>query len=62
MPRDLDLDGNYTIRLTAVDPNTGAVVPGITVADLVMAIVNVGGGSVVDLSFGPYMLVPGPEG
>lgn len=59
MPPDLDLDGNYTIRLTALDPVSGAVVSGVTVSALAMLIAPLGGTTPGDLAVGPYLLVPG---
>lgn len=61
MPPDLDLGGNYTIRLTALDPVSGAAVSGVTISSLAMLVVNVGAGGVTDLGYGPYLLVPGPN-
>lgn len=60
MPPELDLGDGYTLRLTALDPTTGAKVTGVTVANLAMAVVSVGAGSTGDLAYGPFMLVPGP--
>lgn len=40
MPENLELDGNYTLRLTALDPNTGAKVAGVTVSALVVFVVD----------------------
>lgn len=62
MPPNLDLDGNYTLRLTAVDPTTGNSVNGITVSNLTIYVTNVGSGQVTDLGFGDWLLVPGPGG
>lgn len=59
MPPDLELDGNYTIRLTAVDPTTGAVVSGVTVSNLAMQVVDLTGQAGQGLDIGPYLLVPG---
>lgn len=60
MPPELDLGDGYTLRLTALDPTTGNAVSGVTVSNLAMAVVNVGGGDVIDLVFGDFQLVPGP--
>jgi hypothetical protein len=61
MPPDLELAGTYTVRLLALDPTSGAVVPGVIVSQVVM-MVNAGAGTTVDeLAVGPFMLVPGPE-
>lgn len=61
MPAAQDLTEGYTIRITAVDPLTGNLMPGVTVglvvltADLVAAGAGVGGGDA-----GNWFLVPGP--
>lgn len=59
MPPDLDLEGSYTIRLTAIDPTTGNLVSGVKVHDLVMMVNTGAGTSPTDLAVGPYLLVPG---
>ena len=59
LPPDLDLEGSYTIRVTALDPTTGAVVSGVTVSSLVMMVNTGAGTSPTDLAVGPYLLVPG---
>jgi hypothetical protein len=60
MPPDIDLGGGCTIRLTALDPTTGAVVANVNVSNLVL-FVNLQGSTVpIDLVVGPYELVPGP--
>lgn len=60
MPEDLDLGAGWTLRITALDPVTGAVVPGVTVANLAMEIVDVNGVGPPGLEFGEFLLVPGP--
>jgi len=60
MPPELDLDGQYTIRLTAVDPNTGAIVSGVTVSNLVIMVIDLTGGGGQGLGVGAFELVPGP--
>lgn len=59
MPPDLELAGNYTIRVTAIDPTTGSLVSGVTVSALVMMVNTGEGTSPSDLAVGPYLLVPG---
>lgn len=61
LPPDLDLFGGYTIRLTAVSPTTGALVAGVTVSNLVIAVATSGDTVIGDLAVGPYLLVPGVE-
>lgn len=58
LPPNLDLSGGCTIRVTAVDPTTGATVAGVNVSRISIFADQVSG----DLEYGPYMLVTGPEG
>lgn len=60
MPRDLDLEGTYTIRFTAIDPNTGAVIPNVQVKNMVLTVAPGANTSPTDLAVGPFLLVPGP--
>lgn len=60
MPGELDLEGTYTIRVTAVDPTTGAVVPGVEVSDFVLTVQPGASTSSDQLAFGQFLLVPGP--
>lgn len=60
MPRDLDLDAGYTVRITALNPTTGAVVTAVNVSNLVIMALNIGAGTGADLAYGPFMFVPGP--
>jgi hypothetical protein len=55
IPEGMDLDGGYTIRFTAVDASTGAVLPGVTVSGASMLVTNVAGG---DLSSGVFDVEP----
>lgn len=59
MPRDLDLAGSYTIRFTALNPTTGAVVPGVVVTDMVLTVQPGSSTSPSDLAVGPWLIVPG---
>jgi len=61
LPADLDLEGGYTIRITALDPATGATVPGVKVSGVVITAVNVLGSAPAELETGDWVLVPGPE-
>lgn len=60
MPADLDLGDGWTLRVTALNPVTGAVVPGVTVSSFAMEVELGAGTSAVDLETGDYKLVPGP--
>ena len=61
LPAGLDLDESYIVRVTALDPITGAVVSGVNVGTVVLIVDNVAGGSLTSGTFGPFMLVPGPS-
>jgi len=61
LPRDLDLDNGYTIRITALSPTTGAVVSGVKISAAVIMAGNITGGEPTDLVTGDWVLVPGPE-
>lgn len=60
LPEDLDLGQGWTLRVTALDPVTGAVVSGVTVNDLAMEVVDVLGVGAPGLESGDFKLVPGP--
>lgn len=57
MPQNLDLGQGYTLRVTALNPSTGALVAGVKVGQMVITCDNIAGGN---LAFGPFLLVPGP--
>lgn len=61
LPADLDLDVGYVIRITALDPATGAQVAGVKVSNVVIMAVNLSGASPTELATGDWVLVPGPE-
>jgi heme A synthase len=61
LPADLDLDGGYTIRITALSPTTGAVVAGVLISAAVIMAGDLVGGAPADLEVGDWVLVPGPE-
>lgn len=44
LPPGIDLSASYTIRFTAVDPTTGALVAGVSVANATLLVDNLGGG------------------
>jgi len=50
MPQDLDLEYNYTIRLVALDPVTGAEVSGVKFTAASIFAENRGTGPVADLA------------
>lgn len=54
LPPDHLLAGGYTIRLTAIDPATGAVVSGVNVQNVTMQVENLLGG---DLSSGAFKML-----
>jgi hypothetical protein len=61
MPENLNLGSGYTLRVTALDPSTGALVAGVNVGLEVITGTSsdpTGGGA---FTAGPYMLVPGPN-
>lgn len=60
MPEDLDIGAGYTLQVTALDPATGATVPGVTVSNLIFTVDQISG-TPGDLQVGPFMLVPGPN-
>lgn len=61
MPPSLDLQTGYTVRVTALDPTTGAVVSGVKVSTVVLTAsqesVGLGSGGGPP---GDWLLVPGP--
>ena len=60
MPPDMLLSDGYTIRLSAIDPTTGADVTGVTVTDYSIFGANLAAIPNEDYAYGPFMLVPGP--
>ena len=60
MFENFDLDERYVVRVTALDPTTGAVVSGVNVGAVTLMVDNLSGGSLASGTFGPFMLVPGP--
>jgi hypothetical protein len=59
LPPNLDLWGGCVVRVAALDPSTGNVVPGVTVSTVTLEVDNLAG---TDLESGPFMLVTGPQG
>jgi hypothetical protein len=60
LPPNLDLGPGNGIRVTALDPATGAVVPGVRVANVTIE-VALTSGDATDLQTGPFLLVTGPK-
>ncbi len=60
MPANLDLGPGFTLRVTALSTADGSVVSGVTVSNFGVIVPDDGSGTVGNLEFGPFMLVPGP--
>jgi hypothetical protein len=54
MPPNLVCVGDYVIRVTAIDPTTGATVSGVNVTEITMQVDNTGG---TDLEPGNPILI-----
>ena len=64
MPDEMDLPDGYKLVWAAIDPTTGADVPGVDVSGVSIFGTMLGsgtGGSGGTFPVGPYMLVPGPD-
>lgn len=59
LPQDLDISDGFTLRVTALDPTSGNPVSGVTVSNLILTVDQLSG-TPDQLTFGPFMLVPGP--
>jgi len=59
LPPGLDLDDNFQIRVTALDPTTGDTVSGVNVGTVTLIVESVSGGDLTSGTFGPFLLVPG---
>lgn len=59
MPDNLDVGDGYTLRVTAIDPTTGAVTANVNVGTVVIDATAITA-SVQDLAVGNWFLVPGP--
>lgn len=59
MPPNLDIGPSCTLRVTALDPTTGALVSGVTVNTVVLS-VSLLEGTGDGLETGSWFLVPGP--
>lgn len=60
MPEDIDIQSGYGLRVTAVSSATGAIVPSVTVGQVVLTATPVGEGDVAQVATGNWFLVPGP--
>lgn len=56
---DVDLWDGCTIRVTAIDPDTGNTVAGVKVSNVTLQVVQFAGDS-ADLTVGAWRLVSGP--
>ena len=62
IPPGLDLNANYTIQFTALDPTTGAVVSGVNVSNASLLVDNLGGGDLTSqISDAEPLWVPLPN-
>jgi len=57
MPPSMDINGAFTVRVTALDATTGNVVSGVNIGTVTITADATGEGT---LESGPFMLVPGP--
>lgn len=60
LPPDHILTGDYIVRVTAIDPNTGAVVSGVDVSNVTIQVEDIAGLGGAALESGPFLLVSGP--
>lgn len=60
LPEGLDLTAGYTLRLTALDPTTGAQVTGVNIDQSVITATQITG-TPEELETGSWFLVPGPN-
>ena len=69
MPPGIELDGGYVVRLAAISATDGSAVSGVNVSGVVITGNDLTGGAPPGMtdaelaaqSFGPFMLVPGPN-
>lgn len=59
LPQRYVLDDTYQLRITAVDPTTGALVSGVTVGRVVLMVDDASGLGLAGGTLGPFLLVPG---
>ena len=60
MPEALDIPDGYTLRVTAINPSTGALVAGVNVGTMVITATSVTGSLDGGVVYGDWFLVPGP--
>lgn len=61
LPEDVVIGDGWTVEWDAVDPTTGASVPGVVVSDANVTAADVSSGTGTgSFDAGPFMLVPGP--
>jgi hypothetical protein len=60
MPPDLVVGSGWTFRFAAIDPSTGANIPGVKVNGANVVAADLSAGDVPPEQLGPFMLVPGP--
>lgn len=60
MPESPDIGPNFTLRVTALSPTTGALVPNVKVDTVVIDVTQVLG-TTDGLQAGQWFLVPGPN-
>ena len=58
MTPGLTASGNYIVRLTALDPTTGAVVSGVNITGGAILAIDLSPSPVANLSSGPFTLIP----
>ena len=59
MPPNLDVGPGYTLRVTALDPNTGGLVSNVNVNTVTFTVALIEGNA-GGLETGQWFLVPGP--
>ena len=57
---ELDLPDGYRVVFAALNPTTGAAVPGVVVEDVSIFGTILGTAATEQITLGPFMLVPGP--
>jgi hypothetical protein len=60
----MDLDGDYVIKFTAIDPSSGSLVAGVNVSEASLFVSQLTPGTADDLAFGPFkpVFIPLPLG
>jgi hypothetical protein len=56
LPPELELWGGCTIRVTALDPTTGATMSGVLVENIVIDVDNIGGTDLTSGEFKPVLV------